>query len=48
MGEVSGQNDAVLKSDERRDRRSQKLLIYSVKGWFLAILWRESLEMRRK
>jgi hypothetical protein len=47
MGEVSGQNDVVLKSEERRGRGSQKLHIYSVKGWFLAVLWRESLEMRK-
>jgi hypothetical protein len=48
MGEVSGQNDGALKSEERRGRGSQKLHIYSVKGWFLAIPWRESLKMRKK
>jgi hypothetical protein len=48
MAEVSGQNDVVLKSEERKGRGSQKLLIYSVKGRFLAIPWLESLERRRK
>jgi hypothetical protein len=48
MGEVLGHNDVVLMSKKRRGRGSQKLLICSVKGRFLAIPWRESLEMRRK